>query len=56
MRWKTNTIPQHTLSVKYLKQIMTEKEYDTLIKKYLKAKERAAIQSVRKGSATGAEK
>lgn len=51
-QWKADTIPQYTLSVKYLKMILTPKEYEALIKKYMKAKEATAEARVRKDCAT----
>lgn len=56
MSWKTNITPQQTLSIKFLKQIMTEKEFNALIKKYMKAKRDALEKSVRKECATDPEK
>lgn len=56
MSWKTNAIPQHTLSIKYLKEIMTTKEFEALMKKYMKAKQDALEKSVRKECATDPEK
>ena len=55
MSWKTNITPQQTLSIKYLKQIMTEKEFNALMKKYMEAKKKNLENSVRKECATDPE-
>lgn len=38
-KWNHDTIPQHTIMIKYLAKIMTKAELRDLLKRYMKAKQ-----------------
>jgi len=38
MRRKADYVPKYSLSTKYLRLILTKKEFDMLLKNYIKAK------------------
>lgn len=41
MRWKANVVPRYGLMIKYLAMIMSRRELDDLIRKYVAVKEKA---------------
>jgi len=47
-KWKIDKIPEHTLSTKYLRMVLTTKQYEDLIRKYMKAKETTLMTRMKK--------
>ena len=40
MRWKAEIVPRYTLSIKYLRMMMSAEERDKLIERYVEVKRR----------------